>query len=251
VISQPIVRSTASTPFVILLAALGATACAAGGAEFDTKVAPGFATAHHTVSVFGVYKDGQMSSEAWGALQSRLGSSLRSEACPVGYASVATAHDVSLVTAIDDYARANGPTDELLAELAPAARGDLILTVTLAGRPPTPEKVSVANESGGGSMGGGGPGGGGPGGGRGGSPQSHGDRRSHAIDTNVLDIVASFFSVSERRSVAEVSMRYTGETVDDAIAQFSRKLETTLPGATCAGWDWDTDIHADRIRNAE
>jgi hypothetical protein len=212
------------------------------GVQFETKLAPGFAAAHHSVSVLGVYKDGQMSSEAWASIGTRLASWLGTEQCPVGYGSAA-AYDGTLVAAIDDYARANGPTDDLLTFLAPAAKGDLILILTLAGRPPTPEKaVSVADSSSAGS----GMGGRNRGGGAAGT-----ERRSHAPpDTNELDIVASLFSVSQRHSVAEIAMAYSGETVDDALARFAQKLSATLPGATCAAWDWNVHVDSDGIRRS-
>jgi hypothetical protein len=218
----------------------------AGGAEFDTKLAPDFSAAHHSVSVLGVYKDGQMSSEGWAAIATRLTPWLRATECPVGYSSAAAASEGKLVAAIDDYTRANGPTDELLAQLAPAAKGDLVLTLTVAGRPPTPEKVSVVGDtgSGGGGMGGGG--------GRNSPPPAPG-HRGHAgqhVDTNVLDIVASLFSVSQRRSVAEIAMQYSGETVDDALTKFAQRLAITLPGATCSGWDWSTQVDPERIRRS-
>jgi hypothetical protein len=187
-----------------------------------------------------------MSSEAWGTLGERLATWLGQAQCPVGYASVAAAHDGALIAAIDDYTRAIGPTDELLAQLAPAAKGDLILTITLAGRPPTPEKVSVNSD---GNSGGGA---GAMGGSRGRTGQPPGaERRGHGsgpVDTNLLDIAASLFSVSQGRSVAELSMQYSGETVDDALTKFAQRLSMTLPGATCSGWDWSRPIDPDRIR---
>jgi hypothetical protein len=235
----------------LALAGMAATAlilAGCGSAQFDTKLAPGFTAAHHTVSVLGVYKDGQMSSEAWGNISGRMASWLGTSQCPVGYASAATEHDGALLAAIDDYARANGPTEELLNQLAPAAKGDLILTVTIAGRPPTPEKVSVVNDSNSNGQGGAGGGGMGAGGGHGGG--ASGPKHGPATDTNVLDMVASLFSVSEHRSVAQVSMRYSGETVDDALTRFAQRLAVTLPGATCSGWNWSAQVDPDRIRRS-
>jgi hypothetical protein len=194
------------------------------------------------VSVLGVYKDGQMSSEAWAGIGPRLASWLGDAQCPIGYASAANQADGKLVSAIDDYARANGPTDELMTQLAPAAKGDLILIVTLAGRPPTPEKATPLNGDTSASAGGG------MGGRNRSAPPPGSERRSHAPDTNLLDIVASLFSVSKQHSVAEVAMQYSGETVDDALAKFAQKLAATLPGATCTGWDWNARVDADRIR---
>lgn len=228
--------------------AFGLAGC--GSAQFDTKLAPGFTATHHTVSVLGVYKDGQMSSEAWGNISGRMASWLGTAQCPVGYASAGIEHEGALIGAIDDYARANGPTEELLTQLAPAAKGDLILTVTIAGRPPTPEKVSVVNESNNATAAGGGMGGGGAGGGGGHGGATSGHSRNHPIDTNLLDMVASLFSVSEHRSVAQVSMQYSGETVDDALTKFAQRLSITLPGATCSGWDWTAQIDLEHIRRS-
>jgi hypothetical protein len=231
------------------VALIGMTSLPAGcsaGAQFETRLAPDFTPAHHTVSVLGVYKDGQMSSEAWGAIAPRLASSLGAAACPAGYAAASTASGGALVAAIDDYARANGPNDELLVQLAPAAKGDLVLTVTIAGRPPTPEKVSAVGDTGSG----GGAGGAGGVAGRGVPSPKLGATRHPPTDTNVLDIVASLFSVSQGHSVAEIAMRYSGETTDDALTKFARRLATTLPGATCAGWDWNAQVDPERIRRS-
>jgi hypothetical protein len=233
---------------------IGTTSLPAGcsaGAQFETRLAPDFTPAHHAVSVLGVYKDGQMSSEAWAAIATRLTPWLRATECPVGYSLAAAAYEGTLVAAIDDYTRANGPTDELLAQLAPAAKGDLVLTVTVAGRPPTPVKVSVVGDtgSGGGGMGGGG---GAGGGGRNSPPPApgHSGHAPQHVDTNVLDIVASLFSVSQHHSVAEIAMQYSGETVDDALTKFAQQLAATLPGATCLGWDWSAKVDPERIRQS-
>lgn len=243
-------------PFTLMgfsLAGTAATALALAGcgpAHFDTKLAPGFAAAHHTVSVLGVYKDGQMSSEAWANISGRMAAWLGASQCPVGYASAAIEHEGALIGAIDDYARANGPTEELLAQLAPAAKGDLILTVTIAGRPPAPEKVSVVNDSNSTGQAGGGMGGGGMGGGGARAGAASGHPHGPPADTNELDMVASLFSVSEHRSVAQISMQYSGETVDDALTKFAQRLAATLPGATCSGWDWSAAVDPDRIRRS-
>jgi hypothetical protein len=178
-----------------------------------------------------------MSSEAWGSLAPKLLRSFGGSSCEAGYTAASTPDHAPLVAAIDDYARDNGPTDELVAQLAPAARGDLVLTLTVAGHPPAPEKVSVQNETGGGSMRGPGP-----------SAPQRGAQKPK--DTNALDLVATLFSVSQHRSVGEIEMEYTGETVDDAVARFTEKLGASLPHARCAGWDWTVPIDPNRIGSA-
>jgi hypothetical protein len=69
-------------------------------------------------------------------------------------------------------------------------------------------------------------------------------------DTNLLDISASLFSVSQARSVAQVSMQYTGTSVDDAITRFRAKLHESLPSIVCAGWNWGTNIDPEAIRKS-
>ena len=50
----------------------------------------------------------------------------------------------ALSSAIDDYARANGPADQLVAQLAPAAKGDLVVIFTLSGQLPVPKAKATA-----------------------------------------------------------------------------------------------------------
>ena len=49
-------------------------------------------------------------------------------------------------------------------------------------------------------------------------------------------------------SVALVALEYSGESVDEAIAGFTAKLASALPGATCAGWNWEVKIDPEAIR---
>ncbi|HEV3191133.1 MAG TPA: hypothetical protein VGY54_11580 [Polyangiaceae bacterium] len=196
-----------------------------------TRFGPDFTPGRHTVSVLGVYKDGQMSTEAWNAIAARIAPSLGSPTCEAGYGNTLSKTNGGLASAIDDYARDNGPTDELLTELAPAAQGDLILVLTVAGKPPVPKKVSVqdappAQGAGMGQMRGGRRGGG------------QGARE----DPNFFEMSALLFSVAQVRSVAVVSMQYSGQNVDEAITNFATKLHGTLPATKCTGWNWNTNV---------
>jgi hypothetical protein len=204
------------------------------------------------VSVLGVYKDGQMSSDAWSALGPVVSPALGARTCEPGYGSapVGTSDGV-LSLAIEDYARANGPTDDLLGQLAPAAKGDLIVVFTFAGRlpTPTPPDLEGAGATSAPTTGARGPmvGGGGAGGaGRGIRGMSS---RKQPADTNVLDISASLYSVAQARSVALVSMEYSGGSVEDAVKRFAAKLARDVPASTCTGWDWKAArVDAARIR---
>ncbi len=229
--------------FAVVLAA----GCDDGDAHFTTRLASDFAPARHRVSVFGVYKDGRMSSDGWDALAPHLASALGTDRCEVGYNALAS-ESGALASAIDEYARADGPTDDFLAQLAPAAKGDLVLVVTFAGKLPqrlTADAGSKRSPQA--------PASGGRGGGRGmrGGGRTRGESRGERpLDTNVLDMSASVYSVAQARSVALVAMEYSGASVDEAITKFSTKLAESLPGLLCVGWNWDVKIDPNRIRKA-
>jgi hypothetical protein len=229
------------------LLTLTAISCDEGDAHFSIKFASDFSPARHTVSVLGVYKDGQMSADSWEALAPRLAPAICAGDCEVGYNTLAATNG-ALTDAIDAYARADGPTDDLLTKLAPAAEGDLVLVITFAGKLPVhgtdggttrSQQTSAATGRGGGRRGG-------MGGGR-----SRGQSRPESPkDTNLLDISASVFSVSRAKSVAQVAMQYTGASVDDAVTRFAAKLHESLPSTKCVGWNWGIRIDPEAIRKS-
>jgi hypothetical protein len=166
--------------------------------------------------------------------------------CAAGYSEAVSSGHAELTSAIDDYARSDGPTDELLAQIAPAARGDLIVVVTFAGKLPVAKaKPTVATNSG--------PMGVGQSGSRGMNGGAGGGRRARspsfaASDPNELDISATLFSVAQGRSVGQIAMEYTGPSVDEALTQFAAQLRQALPQARCEGWDWTAKIDPDHLR---
>ncbi len=230
-----------------LLALAFAAACDEGEARFTTKFASDFTPARHTVSVLGVFKDGRMSLDGWDALAPAVTAALGADHCDVGYDALASTNG-TLADAIDEYARAEGPTDDLLAQLAPAAKGDLVLVLTFAGKLPQrgtadagAQRSTQAPSASGGR-----------GGGRGmrGAGRSRGTSPERPVDTNVIDISASIYSTAQARSVAFVAMEYSGTSVNDALTRFSTKLGQSIVGLSCVGWNWDAKIDPDRIRKA-
>jgi hypothetical protein len=219
-------------------------------AVYATTFAPDFSPPHHVVSVLGVYKDGKMSSEAWDAIAARVSSSLGAARCEAAYTEIATSPNHALWSAVDEYTLANGPTDDLLAKIAPAARGDLVLVVIVAGKLPAQEKIRVQDDNQNRrSQGNLGPQGGMGGGG--GVPRNSGPMfRPPAPPPSVdrLNLSASLFSVPKAASVALVALEYAGESVDEAIAGFTAKLASALPGATCTGWNSEAKIDPESIR---
>lgn len=235
-----------------LLALLLAPAACSDDAQFTTRFASDFAHGRHAVSVFGLFKDGRMDAEAWEVLGPKLSAPFGAT-CPAAYGAM-VATDQPLSAAIDDYVRANGPGDELLEQVAPAAAGDLVVVFTVAGR--VVPKASATADS---SMlsSGSSPGGMGMGAGkyRGARPtgQTYGRAGMAAANRGpaAFELSASIYSVSQKKSVGLVAMAYDGPSADDALARMATKLAQTVPGSTCAGWDWKGKVDAGRIRELD
>ncbi len=230
---------------VALLASL--VAGCSDAAQFTTRYAPTFMRGPHTVSLLGVYKDGRMNSDVWEQIGGTLSTPLGGH-CGPGYDSL-VATNPALSGAIDDYARANGIGDELLDQLGPAATGDLIMVVTVAGQV-TPKGQDLPDTS---AVAGGPPTtmgskyrGMGATSSRG--PTGSMRRPKSLADGAQFEMAAELFSVREHRSVGVVAMAYSGASVDDAVSKLATKLGLEIPGSTCASWNWSTPIDDHRIR---
>jgi hypothetical protein len=242
--SLPLVLAIGARPLGLVLLVAMFACDDEGDAHFTVKFASDFAPTPRAVSVLGVYQDGRMSPRGWVALAPYVAPALGSATCNVGYDSL-TSTNAALADAVDRYTREDGPTDDLLAQLAPAAEGDLVLVLILAGKLPQhatdagPPHAAPAPSAMGGRGGGGRRGGGRTGGAR--TPES-------ARDPNVLDISASFFSVAQGRSVAFVGMQYSGASIADAMSKFEKRLVQSVPNMRCASWNWNATIDPSRIR---
>lgn len=197
------------------------------------KYAAGFDPGRHNVSIFGVYKDGRMNSEAWGGIAGRISNALGHSACEAGYGTAAFPADRDVTTAIDDYTTSNGPTDDLLAQVAPAAAGDSVMVVTIAGRLPVPMKVHVQDQHQA------------PVAGRG-PLRGHRDKD---VDLNELQLTAQIFSVAQSKTVALVNLDYTGQSMDEAMDKFVAQVGESLAGSRCAGWNLDAKLDVEKIRS--
>jgi hypothetical protein len=228
----------AFSALAFLWLSLAAASCGNGGADFSTRFASGYVPAPHTVSLLGVYQDGRMSLDTWPGLAPYFTRALGSASCPEGYDAL-VASNQDLANAVDEFSRNEGPTANLLKQLAPAAQGDLILVVTFAGKVPEQREDPTAHPS--------------PGTPSMGQPRKHGRRNAGAAqpgaarDTNQLDISAALYSVTEKRSVALIGMQYHGESVDDALKRFGVQLSTDMPSLKCVGWRWDAPIDPSQI----
>jgi hypothetical protein len=244
------VKSPLGTAFAVLVG-LTSLSCADEEANFAVRYAPGFASNGNAISVFGVFRDGRMSPEAWDEVGPRFSAALHEHLCEVAIDAALRSSNAALYTAVDDAARDEGITDPLLDKFAPGAMGDSILVIIVAGH------VRQAKDGGGGGSGAAtaAPAMRGGGGGRGrrsgsGSPRpSNGGVGHHGSENDVLQISASLFSRLKHESVALVSMSYKGASEAEALAKFSEKLAAAFPGATCRGWKPDMRPNQDDLRH--
>ncbi|HEY8075267.1 MAG TPA: hypothetical protein VIF62_14180 [Labilithrix sp.] len=227
---------------VLLVGFAAAVACS--DETFSVRYAPEWPRGPTRLSVLGVFKDGRLNGEEWDAIGPSLTSSFAGAPCEAAYGAKLVASAPALVSAVDDYTRANGVTDTLLDRLAPMAGGDAVLVITIAGQPPHASDAGLPSSGQGPSpsMGAGRrgrmpPSGGGYGGRA--APRSHDE----------LEIAASLFSVRLHRSVALVAMTYTGKSTDEALAKFGEKLRSELGGSSCVPWRWDVRIDDAEIKN--
>ena len=197
-----------------LLASL-AVACS-GDTQLEARFAPGFPASHQAVSILGVYKDGRMNPEAWGGIAPQVTGAFGGAGCDVAFSESFESAHADLAAAIDDYTRESGPTDDLVAELAPSARGDVVLVLTLAGHAVERHKISLPAEE-----------------------AKKGKHHSeHPGRPDPFDLVAAFFSVHDGRPVGSMTLEYTGTNATVALTRFAAALGAAWPQATCAGWNW-------------
>lgn len=182
------------------------------------------------ISVFGVFHDGRMDEKAWLPLEPKLAEAFGGKrTCEPGYGKRLRDGDNELSHKVDHMVRENGIDDDVLEKVAPAAQGDFILVLMLYKKVPQLHdggmRMRVAAQ-----------------------PMGMGRRSMRpggmsryappAEDDHVFELSASLFSRAAHKLVAQVDLRYTGDDLDAAMAGFAKKLETVVPGATCAGWNW-------------
>jgi hypothetical protein len=207
---------------------------------FSVNYAPEFSHASSSVSVFGVFGDGQMNPRAWDYLRRRLSSPFNDDACTAAYNDEMVTSTPALSSAVDQSARTSGVTDDLLDQFGPAAKGDIIMLITVAGRPPQaidqplPDSQPQSSRASAAA--------------RRGANANADPMRKKKVDTdkNAFEVTASFFSVRLHRSVGLVDMTYSGPNTDEAVKKFADKLKAELPGASCSGWN--RDVHVDEKR---
>jgi hypothetical protein len=239
---RPLTVALSASAALLITFTVGA--CADSEADFSVRYAPTFPRGGMTVSILGVFREGRMSPETWEDIGPKISPVFSRGLCPIGYDTKLLSDKSSLAESIDDYARANGVTDDLLDQLAPAASGDAILVITVAGRPAThtdagaplssPASTPQAQSRGMRGRGGGMP------------PPTSGMMRS-TVDRNAFEMSASLFSLHDHRSVALVSMGYSGTSGAEALQKFVAKLRESFGTLPCVGWHMDAPIDEKKI----
>jgi hypothetical protein len=218
-----------------LLTATLAAACSDVGA-INLKLAPGFTPSRAPISVLGVFKDGRMSTEAWISMGPPISSALGlvGDVCEAAFAERLQQEKPDLFAFVEEDTRNNGITEEMLGKLAPQADGDLILAISVHGRivQAAPEREDMPPPSAGAMR----PGAAGQGLRPGRAGHRGGPGRSTA--PSGLELTASLYSIKAKKSVARMSMGYTGTSVEDAFRRFAAEIAGVVPGSTCRGWHW-------------
>ena len=256
-----------------LLAAGALAACATpteGPSQVATAPAPEVIKPE-SVSVFGIFRNGRMSPEAWEEFGKVLSAPFSQHACEAAYNNDLAEVNPELMSAIDDYTKENGVSDELLDKFSALAKGDTILVIAINGQLPKPAADTSAEKpskpaqsqtsSGQGNNGGSGPPpgqGGGRGMGRGGGGMGRGGmggRRGQSTppqhvksDKGSWELTAYFYSVRLHRSTRQVDLTQQGQDLDGDLKLFAAKMGTEIPGVPCRGWDPVLKIDRDSIR---
>ena len=253
-----------------LLVASAVAACTTPGEgqpQINISPAPD-ANKPDSVSVFGIFRNGRMSPEAWEDFGKVLSAPFSHGICQAAYDVVFTDAHPELAAVIDDYAKENGVSDELLEKFSPLAKGDTILLIAIDGQLPKPVAASeekpakpaqAPSSSGPGNYGGSGAGQGGGGGmGRGGRGMGRGGmggRRSQSApaqhakpDKGFWELTAYFYSVRLRHSTRQVNLTQQGQDIDGDLKLFAAKLGTEIPGVPCRGWDSTAKVDSEAIR---
>jgi hypothetical protein len=250
--------------FLGLVVASALAACATTDeVQPQVAVAPApEANKPESVSVFGIFRNGRMSPEAWEDFGKVLSTPFSEGLCKAAYDVALTNTSPELAAAIDDHAKENGVSDQLLEKFAPFAKGDTIVLIAIDGQLPKPAAASadkpVQTPS---SSGQGNPGGSGsapamgPGAGRGMGRGGMGSGRSQSApaqnakpDKGSWELTAYFYSVRLRHSTRQVELKQQGQDIDGDLKLFAAKLGTELPGVPCRGWDSTAKVDSEAIR---
>lgn len=226
------IRARVQAALGVVLALQGAIAlvgasCAGPSDGFHVRYALEHPPAPRTVSVLGILKDGLLSEEAWALVGPKVSAVLRKPACEVGYGDDLRSKNPDLFSEIENVARTNGVSEELVAKAATAAIGEAIIVFEMRGRPPGGVEQAPAPRS---------------------LLLAHGGEGAGGVIARAtgppsgepypFELAAVVFSARLHRPLVDVGMEYFGATREDPVAELGQKLASVLAGAACVGWNW-------------
>ena len=213
-------------------------ACGDKATTFAVNYAPGYTAQPVKVSVLGVYREGRLDVDGVRALGPELTQSVfHTDSCALAFDQNMRNAKPAVFSALDDATRTDGITEPLLGALAPAAEGEAIFFITMAGEVrgipdgggdrsvPSASNTGMGRQPNRGGIG-------------------RGPMYREARDTSALDLTATIYSIKDKRVVAQLAMTYSGTSEAEAQAQFRAKLAQTFPNTTCVGWTaekWPTE----------
>ncbi len=205
---------------VLRVALVALSACASGDAGVRFNVASGYVVTPTSASVFGVFHDGRLDEHAWDSYSRAVSSFGRT--CDARYTHTwISAHEDEAKSIADD-ARQNGFSDDLFAKASAGAKGDAVLLLVVAGKPPVVLSREVrARPTNPGQM-----------------TKPASTTYVHTVtDGNAFEITATIYSRTEHRSIAELDVTYDGQDLDEAMERFATAFAKSFPNWTCAGWN--------------
>ncbi len=201
--------------------------CFLGDGGFHVTRAPDLSQGAHSASVFGVFKGGKMSPEFWEVIGPELKAASEKGKCEAGVGDHLQDQDPALFKSVDQDTKENGITPELLTRIAPHAAGDVILSISVYGQPPSERAVTATQTPVQ------------PSGGRGGRGRGgFGGTTSAREQAESFEIALSLFSVKKHEEVAKLQLRYGGPSEDEAVKKFGERYRAEFPGLLCAGWNF-------------
>ncbi len=202
--------------------------------NFHVATAPGFSKRTVTVSFLGIYRKGRLDPAAWSSFGQRIGQLFGPECAP-GFTSELLNTSPEWGTWVDTRTRQDGPTADILAEIAPKAQGRLVLVVHLDEPDPhrTPPQVAGASSGATSPMTAPPP--------TPAAPRRRGPRQtvlSAPPPPRVFSLALAVFSPEQKDYVAEIAGDSSSDKRSDAVEGFFERLQKLLPNAKCVGWDW-------------
>jgi hypothetical protein len=201
--------------------------------ELTVNHVPGYSGRNVAVSALGVFKNGRMDTGAWEEWQPVISGAIVNGKCDPAFDARMEKGAPALFTLLDESAKDEGITDEILDRVGPSARGGAILVIESFGRPPPkkgasadapPESKPAPQQQPRGR-----------GRGRGRMPVDSAEQREPPREK--FEVSVGVYSVQAHEVVASVHLQYA-DTNKDALGAFSAKLRETLAGVTCTGWIW-------------